>query len=114
MGLFAKRTKTKTRRRLRDVDQVQADLASPRHLQLYKETKADEDLPGLGRHYCIECAKWFETDTSLDGHKKGKPHRRRLKDLREGPFTHAEANAAVSYRIDNGPEKTKTQEIEMS
>ena len=99
---------------------------------MYKETKAEEDLPGLGRHYCTECAKWFETETSLDGHKKGKPHRRRsvyavahlavivltdmyrLKDLREGPYTHAEANAAVSYRIDNGPEKTKSQEIEMS
>jgi len=38
----------------------------------------------------------------------------RLKQLREGPYTHEEANAAVSYRIDNGPERTKTQEVEMS
>ncbi|KAG7284160.1 hypothetical protein NEMBOFW57_010521 [Staphylotrichum longicolle] len=114
MGIFAKRTKTKTRRRTRDVDQVKADLLSPRHLQLYKETKAAEDLPGLGRHYCIECAKWFETDSSLVLHTKGKPHKRRLKQLKEGPYTHEEANAAVSYRIDNGPERTKSQEIEMS
>ena len=38
----------------------------------------------------------------------------RLKQLREGPYTHEEAAAAVSYRTDNGPEKTKSQEIEMS
>lgn len=60
-----------------DLDQIQADLLSPRHLQQYKETKAAEDLPGLGRHYCIECAKWFETETSLVLHRKGKPHKRR-------------------------------------
>lgn len=50
---------------------------SPRHLQLYKETKAAEDLPGFGRNYCVECAKWFETDSSLVLHRKGKPHKRR-------------------------------------
>ena len=107
---------------------------SPRHLQLYKETKAPEDLPGLGRHYCTECAKWFETDSSLVLHTKGKPHKRRLvlvspvlslgfssdaprcrlKELREGPYTHEEAAAAVNYRIDNGPGRTKSQEVEMS
>ncbi|KAK4124162.1 hypothetical protein N657DRAFT_680195 [Parathielavia appendiculata] len=114
MGIFAKRTKTKTRRRTRDIDQIKADLTSPRHLQQYKETKAAEDLPGLGRHYCVECAKWFETETSLVVHRKGKPHKRRLKQLREGPYTHEEANAAIGYRIDNGPEKTKSQEVEMS
>lgn len=60
----------------RDLDQIQADLLSPRHLQQYKETKAAEDLPGLGRHYCIECAKWFESETSLVAHRRGKPHKR--------------------------------------
>lgn len=60
-----------------DADQAKADLLSPRHLEIYKETKAAEDLPGLGRHYCIECSRWFETDTSLVVHAKGKPHKRR-------------------------------------
>jgi len=113
MGIFAKRTKTKTRRWTRDVDQVKADLQSPRHLQIYKETKAPEDLPGLGRHYCTECARWFETDSSLVVHANGKPHKRRLKALREGPYTHEEAAAAVGYRIDNGPGRTKSQEVVM-
>ncbi|KAK4156824.1 hypothetical protein C8A00DRAFT_40730 [Chaetomidium leptoderma] len=114
MGVFAKRTRTKTRRKTRDADQIKADLLSPRHLEIFIETKAPEDLPGLGRHYCIECAKWFETDTSLVGHRKSKPHKRMLKQLREGPYTHEEAAAAVGYRTDNGPVKTKSQEIEMS
>lgn len=38
----------------------------------------------------------------------------RLKQLREGPYTHKEADAAVGLWTDNGKERTKTQEIEMS
>lgn len=62
----------------RDVDQIKADMLSPRHLRRWKDTKASEDLPGMGQHYCIECAKWFETEVSLVGHQKGKPHKRRF------------------------------------
>ncbi|KAK3376018.1 zinc finger domain-containing protein [Lasiosphaeria ovina] len=113
MGFLSKRTKTKTRRYLRDMDQIQADLKSPRHLAQHKESKPAEDLPGLGRYYCVQCAKWFETDISLLTHRKGKPHKRNLKALREGPFTHEEA--AVGLRTDNGPVRMseKSQEIEM-
>jgi len=120
MGIFAKRTKTKTRRRLRDIDQIKADLQSPRHLELYKQTKATEDLPDLGRHYCIECAKWFESETNLVAHRKGKPHRRQVKQLREEAYTQKEADAAVGLRTDNvGPGiKTQTaaklEDVEMS
>lgn len=78
MGVTNKRTITKTRRKTRDVDQVKADLLSPKHLKQFMETKAAEDLPGLGRHYCTECAKWFETDATLVSHRRGKPHKRRF------------------------------------
>lgn len=78
-----------------DIDQIHADLASPRHLEQHKATKAPEDLPGLGRWYCVECAKWFETEGSLVGHKKGKPHKRRLKQLAVPPYTQREAEAAA-------------------
>jgi bud site selection protein 20 len=61
----------------RDADQIYADLNQPKHLDQYKETKAVEDLPGLGRHYCVECAKWFDTEYNLVDHRKGKPHKRR-------------------------------------
>lgn len=119
---------------VRDIDQIKADLQSPRHLQKYKETKAAEDLPGLGKHYCVECAKWFETETSLVVHRRGKPHKRRfvdaaalsfmekttdtasqrVKQLREEPYTHKEADAAVGLRTDNGrPEKTESEDVAM-
>lgn len=80
MGVGNKRTLTKTRRKARDVDQVKNDLLSAKHLAQFKKTKASEDLPGLGRHYCVECAKWFETDSSLVTHRRGKPHKRRYVD----------------------------------
>ncbi|GJN82482.1 Bud site selection protein 20 [Purpureocillium lilacinum] len=85
MGVGNKRTITKTRRKTRDVDQVKADLISSRHLSQFKDTKAAEDLPGLGRNYCVECAKWFDTEKTLTAHQRGKPHKRRVKQLREEP-----------------------------
>lgn len=115
MGIFAKRTKTKTRRKTRDIDQVAADLLSPRHLELFHETKDAVDLPGLGQHYCIPCAKWFDTEYNLTTHRKSKPHRRQLKQLRDGPYTHKDASEVAGLRIDNGPEKPKTEmEVDMT
>ena len=77
MGIPSKRTKTKTRRTVRDLDQIKADLLSPKHLAQYQATKAREDLPGLGKWYCTECAKWYESETNFEAHKKGKGHKRR-------------------------------------
>lgn len=61
----------------RDYDQVRADLGSAKHLSQYKKTKSIEDLPGLGQHYCVECAKWFESEYNLNAHRMGKNHKRR-------------------------------------
>ncbi|KAI5460262.1 hypothetical protein BGZ63DRAFT_404742 [Mariannaea sp. PMI_226] len=102
MGVTNKRTITKTRRKTRDVDQIKADLLSPKHLAQWQDTKAAEDLPGLGRHYCTECAKWFETESTLVAHRKAKPHKRRVKQLAEEPYTQREAEAAVGLGTDNG------------
>jgi len=70
-------SKKKTRRYTRDLDQIHDDLKSPRHLELYHETKEPTDLPALGEHYCIPCAKWFESEYNFTAHKKAKPHKRR-------------------------------------
>lgn len=61
----------------RGYDQVRADIESPKHLSQYKATKDTEDLPGLGKHYCVECSKWFESEYNLVAHAKGKNHKRR-------------------------------------
>lgn len=105
------KSKKKTRRYTRDVDQVHADLASKRHLEQYVATKAAEDLPGFGQFYCVECAKWFESDINFSAHKKGKPHKRRLKQLLDEPYSQAEAEAAVGLTTDNGTRKPKDEEM---
>ncbi|KAI9897068.1 hypothetical protein N3K66_008090 [Trichothecium roseum] len=102
MGVTSKRTITKTRRKTRDLDQIKADLTSSKHLSQFKDTKAFEDLPGLGRYYCVECSRWFEAESTLVAHKRAKTHKRRIKQLREEPYTHQEAMAAGGLTVDNG------------
>ncbi|KAL9603658.1 MAG: hypothetical protein Q9219_000977 [cf. Caloplaca sp. 3 TL-2023] len=63
--------------RIRDLDQVHADLRSSKHLAEHKTAKPAEDLPGLGQFYCVECAKWFESEHSMLQHRRGKNHKRR-------------------------------------
>ncbi|KAI2634561.1 zinc finger protein [Xylaria nigripes] len=101
MGVVNKRTLTKTRRKTRDLDQIKADLLSPKHLSQYQDTKSKEDLPGLGRFYCVECAKWYDTEVNLVHHRKGKPHKRRVRQLREAPYTQKEAEAAIGLGTNN-------------
>jgi bud site selection protein 20 len=46
-------------------------------LEQYVKSKDVEDLPGLGKYYCAECSKWFESDYNLKAHAKGKNHKKR-------------------------------------
>ncbi|ETI25055.1 hypothetical protein G647_04425 [Cladophialophora carrionii CBS 160.54] len=91
----------KTKRRTRDLDQVKADLKSPRHLRLHQSTKASEDLPGLGAFYCIECAKYFSDSHNLNEHRRGKNHKRRVRMLKEEAHTQKVAEAAVGLGADD-------------
>ena len=95
-------SKKKTRRYTRDLDQIHADVNSKKHLQQYKDTKAVEDLPGLSEWYCVECAKWFESETNFLSHAKGKPHKRRVRQLKDEPYSQKEAEAAIGLTTDNG------------
>jgi len=70
-------SKKKTRRHTRDLDQVHADLRDEKHLADFKNAKPIEDLPGLGQNYCLECAKFFESEANMLAHQKGKVHKRR-------------------------------------
>lgn len=110
----------------RDLDQVYADLHSPKHLSQHQTSKLAEDLPGLGQWYCVECAKWFEGENSLVQHRRGKVHKRRYRSpvrctclcwsrvlslsadsarvrlLQEKPYTQKEAEASIGLTTDNG------------
>jgi len=103
---------------LRDLDQIHMDMADQKHLLQHKNSKAPEDLPGLGQFYCVECAKWFESEHSMVTHRKGSTHKRQVKALKDEPYTQKEAEAAIGLRTDNGPrlaakENTKDMEVEM-
>jgi bud site selection protein 20 len=67
----------RTRNYGRDVDQIHADLSEKQKTML-KNTVVDEDKPGLGLHYCIECARWFVDENTLEKHKSTKIHKRRF------------------------------------
>jgi bud site selection protein 20 len=77
-------------------------LKNPRHLAQHKESKAAEDLPGLGAHYCIQCAKYFSDAHNLNEHRRGKAHKRRIRDLKAESHTQKLAEAAVGLGTDNG------------
>ncbi|TIC41721.1 bud site selection-related protein [Wallemia mellicola] len=91
---------SRTRARTKDLDQVQLEYLLPENKAKLENQPLDETLPGLGQHYCIECARYFESDVALKGHSKTKVHRRRLKDLKEPAYTQAEADAAVGLGVD--------------
>ncbi|KAI4284582.1 MAG: hypothetical protein L6R38_001283 [Xanthoria sp. 2 TBL-2021] len=97
--------RVKTKRRTRDLDQVHADLRSSKHLSQHKSAKPAEDLPGLGQWYCVECAKWFESEHSMQQHTRGKNHKRRVRMLKEEPYSQKEADAAIGLLTDNGTRK---------
>jgi bud site selection protein 20 len=106
-------SKKKTRRHTRDIDEVSADIQSERHLTAYQSTKHPEDLPALGAYYCVECAKWFESEYNMEGHRKGKGHKRRVKQIKEGAVSQREAEEAVGLGVDNGVREKKGESEKM-
>lgn len=90
----------KTKRRTRDLDLIYDDLSSKESVYRLKNQPLDETKPGLGQYYCVECAKYFENQDSLDRHTKGKVHKRRVKDLRVKPYSRVESEAAAGYNVE--------------
>ncbi|KAL7929387.1 hypothetical protein V8C35DRAFT_284352 [Trichoderma chlorosporum] len=113
MGVGNKRTLTKTRRKTRDVDQIISDLRSQKHLAQYKDTKLTQDLPGLGKNYCVACSRWFDTSVTLATHERGKPHKRRLKQLREESTTESKSGQSHANKIDVEQDLAADGAIEM-
>ncbi len=66
-----------TKRRRRDIDQIQDDLKKEQESGQPLEFEHDEDLPGMGQYYCTPCGRHFLNQETLDGHVKSKVHKRR-------------------------------------
>ncbi|KAJ2254285.1 hypothetical protein GGI13_002244 [Coemansia sp. RSA 455] len=93
--------KYKSKRRTKDLDQIQEDL-KPENKQRLLSLPEDEDLPGLGQHYCVECSRYYVDERSLGEHNRGREHKRRVRDLKAPAYTQKEAEAAVGLVTDNG------------
>ncbi|PAA66134.1 hypothetical protein BOX15_Mlig031632g1, partial [Macrostomum lignano] len=86
-----------------DLDQVAADLASPTRTRDLLYRQPDEDLPGAGQYYCLVCARHMTDRQALLEHRRGKPHKRRLKELGDKPYAQAEADAAGGLGVYSRP-----------
>ncbi|KAG8898302.1 hypothetical protein FRB99_007541, partial [Tulasnella sp. 403] len=86
---------TRTRARRRDLDQIQLVDLDPKNRAKLEKQPIDVDLPGLGQHYCVECARYFESDLALNSHWKTKVHKKRVRMLKEPAYTVEEAEREV-------------------
>ncbi|KAG2139938.1 hypothetical protein BD769DRAFT_1430539 [Suillus cothurnatus] len=86
---------SRTRARTKDLDQIQLIDLDPKNRAALEAQPIDLEKPGLAQHYCVECAKHFETDSALRSHWKGKVHKRRCKVLKKPAYTIEEAERAA-------------------
>ncbi|KAF7732862.1 Bud site selection protein 20 [Apophysomyces ossiformis] len=101
-GIRDQYRKYRTRNYARDLDQIHEDI-KPENVDKLKNQPIDTDKPGLAQNYCVECARYFITADALKEHFRGKNHKKRVKLLKEEPYTQAEADAAAGLgKVDNG------------
>jgi hypothetical protein len=81
-----------TKRRPKDVDQIQDELKKEEELEQKITFLPDEDLPGMGQHFCTPCSRHFADDDTLKKHEKCKLHKRRMRTLAEEQYTQEEAD----------------------
>eukprot|EP00741_Cyanophora_paradoxa_P009565 tig00001530_g9264.t1 len=93
----------------RGIDLIYEDV-KPENAEKFKNLPIDDDLPGLGQHYCIQCSRYFVSDEILKAHTRSKAHKKRLKELKEEPYSHREAEAAAGM---GPPDNGKTSKDKM-
>ena len=67
----------RTRNYGRDIDQIHQDLSEQQKTLIKNTAELDEDKPGLGQFYCVECARYFTDEGALTKHRGSKVHKRR-------------------------------------
>ncbi|KAN0088689.1 hypothetical protein V8E55_005746 [Tylopilus felleus] len=86
---------SRTRARTKDLDQIQLIDLDPKNRAALEAQPLNFDKPGLAQHYCVECAKYYETDTALRSHWKSKVHKKRCRALKEPAYTIEESERAA-------------------
>lgn len=98
----------KTKKKSKDLDEIHV-MMQPEKSEQYLHQKIDPDLPGEGQFYCLFCARYFINQKTLVEHKKTKNHKKRVRLLKDKPYTQAEAELAAgmgSYTIKATAPKT--------
>lgn len=98
----------RTKRRTKDLDQIDQDL-QPATAEKLLQQDVDHEKPGLGQFYCVHCAKHFIDGTAFNEHVKGKPHKRRMKALETEPYSHEESDRAAGMGSYVQPKKRKME-----
>nr|ACO11129.1 Zinc finger protein 593 [Caligus rogercresseyi] len=102
--------KWRTKRRTRDMDQIDQDL-QPEKVDTLLAQKVDYEKPGLAQFYCVHCAKHFIDSHAFDCHIKSKPHKRRLHALKTEPYTIEESLRAAGMGSYVPPKKRKMETL---
>ncbi|KAL0969567.1 hypothetical protein UPYG_G00229200 [Umbra pygmaea] len=103
----------KTKRYTKHLDEIHADMKPSNAAKLLKQ-EVDHDVTGSAQHYCLHCARYFVDAKALKEHFRTKLHKKRIKLLKEEPYSHAEAERAAgmgSY-VAHKTVEVKTQTIE--
>eukprot|EP00041_Stephanoeca_diplocostata_P024892 m.641067 g.641067 ORF g.641067 m.641067 type:complete len:166 (+) comp22626_c0_seq7:266-763(+) len=70
-------------------------MLSEAAIQKIASKPADGDLPGLGQFHCVACDRHFIDKQALRTHVRTKIHKRRIKKLRDEPYSLKEAEQAA-------------------
>ncbi|CAG9819625.1 unnamed protein product [Phaedon cochleariae] len=99
--------KWRTKRRTKDLDEIDEDLQKNSEKLLNQEV--DFDRPGGAQHYCLHCARYFINATALQDHFRTKVHKRRLKALETEPYTIEDSERAAGFGSFKAPSKRKIE-----
>ena len=65
-----KKMNLKTKRYRKDIDQVILEDMLPENEVKLLNQELDEELPGLGQHYCLPCSIYLQSDLAMQTHLK--------------------------------------------
>ena len=83
----------------RDVDQIVFEDMLEENTERLTHQPMQEDMPGLGQHYCVCCARYMISTLAMDSHLKTKEHKKRLKVVKtEKPYTIEESERVVGLQ----------------
>jgi bud site selection protein 20 len=106
----------RTRRRTKGTKFKSSDLTLSDLDQIYNEIKQgkvrtplDLDLPGQGQFFCPSCSRYFINEPTLHSHLKSKPHKKRVKALKEPPYEGPEQDGQL--KVDHGPRLRATTQF---